>query len=720
MLQSLMFQRPLALLLIIPMISLVVYRARQNGVKILHVTRVMIIIVALTAIAHPSALIPGQSTQQTLTIIQDNSESAQLIDHPENTPNPVELQRRTVTADSPERTTKSILNIIEEDSSYLISSDFQFDNQRLIDGLKEKNVTFYAVQSDIRDESSVSIQGPDKSYIQAENKFQIDVESTSDQKPVPQLTVEGEEVSMTETEDGYSFNYTFDSEGVKKIRAEISGDDEYAENNEFHHVVDVKDKPDVIYTGSRIEGQHNTLLDQEFVDQVPDDTENYDLVVTNSETQKDLSNQIMNGQGLLHTGPPKQRSYLPLRPAETDSDQSASFDMARVAIVIDISVSNTEDIRNNKAIALNAIDGLSDSSQVAIIAYNDEPYLLSDLTTLQNNREQLKNTVKSIQTRGPTDHAVGLKAGEDALNGRGNMILITDGGLKTDAPGVENVKKRTLRKAANSSVRINVVDSKPSVNPGFLGEIASLTEGIYSGSGTDGPLSFVFDSRETQSQNMVATVDRSHSITEDHRSSVFTQTAGANDKTGAQTLMRSETGAPYLSVWRYGIGKVASISDKDSSLTSLSSQDPQLLLNTIQWLSSGSEEDHVVFEGDRMPESMYISSNRNFTGSEQLSRDRFVKTVDYNSTGFKQEAGSVTAYNYPSEIQQIGYDEQAMRDAASSNGGEVLNDLKEDKMREIATESRTREARSLENHLLALLLLLLIVEIGYRKRKRMI
>lgn len=719
MIDALSFQRPLALLVLIPLVSMMVYRFREEaGSNFLQITRLMVMAVAVLAIANPSVIIPEVSGQKTVTLLQDQSDSSQIIQRqPLDVPG-VEIREREFSGNTPQQTTKALISTMEEDTNYLISSDFQLAKQKLSDELEEKNVTLYALKQDTKKEYAVSIEGPDETYLEAENKYQVEIDTSTADKPLPDVTVEGNRVSLTENEEGYSFNYTFDSEGTKKIKAEISNDDQYNQNNRFYHVVDVRDKPDILYVGERVQGSHNSLLDQSFSQEAPDSLDNYDTVVTNSEVPSRLKSEIISGQSVLHTGPLKEREYLPLKPTEQGQSDESTFDMARVVIVIDISVSNTEDIRNNKAIALNAVDGLSASSQVAVVAYNDNPYLLSELRSLQNNREELKNTIKSIETKGPTDHAVGLKAGEDALNGQGNMIMITDGGLKTDAPGVENVKERTLREAANSSLRINVVDSKPSVNPEFLQEVAQLTDGIYSSTGTEGPLSFVFDSQEASGRNMITTVDRTHPVTRQYSSTVFRDIPGAEEKEGAQTLMRSEQGTPYLSVWRYGIGKVAAINDQQISLSSLTSQDPQIVLNTLQWLSSGGEDNKTVFEGTRMPESTYVSSSGSFEGSNRLSRNRYVKTFDFNQTGFKNVAGSVTAYNYPLEKQKIGYSDD-MNEVVSDTGGEVLEEVGNGQIDQIANRGTSKDALSLENHLLAILLVLLLIEIGVRKRKRM-
>ncbi len=717
MFQALSFQRPLALLVLLPLVSLMVYRIRQNsGNLFLQISRLLIMSVAVLAIASPLVIAPGTSGQRTVTLLQDNSDSSQIIQgKPVDAPG-VEIREREFSGNTPQQTTKALISSMEENKNYLVSSDFQLSHQKLRDELEEKNVTLYALKQETEQEYSVSIEGPDETYLEAENRFQVNIESSNEDKTLPEVTVEGQRVSLTENNDGFSFNYTFESEGAKKIKAEISKDDNYLQNNNFYHVVDVKDKPDVLYVGETVEGPHNSLLDQSFSKETPSSMEDYDTVVTNSEVPSQLGSEIISGQSVLHTGPVKERDYLPLRATEQEKKDESTFDMARVVIVIDISVSNTEDIRNNKAIALNALDGLSASSQVAIVAYNDKPYLLSELTTLQNNREELKNRIKSIETKGPTDHAVGLKAGENALEGEGNMILITDGGLKTDAPGVENVKERTLREAANSSLRINVVDSKPSVNPDFLRQVAELTDGIYSSTGTEGPLSFVFDSREASGRNMITTVDRSHPVTRQYSSTIFREIPGAEEKNGAQTLMRSEQGTPYLSVWRYGIGKVAAINDQQTSLSSLTSQDPQILLNTLQWLSSGGEENQTIFEGTRMPESTYVSSGSSFEGANQLSRNRYVKTVDFNQTGFKDIADTVTAYNYPVEKQGIGYS-KSMTETVQETGGKVLEST--ENLQQVANRGTSRDAKSVENHLLVALLVLLLLEIGVRKRKRM-
>lgn len=711
-------QQPYALLLFIPLLTAAYLRYSQmEEISILHVTRFLIFAVLVLALAQPAVLTPYQTNERSLTVLNDNSDSSQLINYNKPQSGNVEINERAFSAQSPGGTTEAFLNMVEDDKNYIVSSDLQLEHQKLRDGLKDRNVSIYPLRQGMEDEHSVSIQGPSESYVGVDNRFDVEVSSTTDEKLEPEVTVNGEQVQLRSDSDGFYFNYTFDREGSNRITASISADDRYSSNNRYFHVVDVEQKPDVLYVNQRIQGPHNEFLDTEYAEQLPGSTERFDTVVANGETAG-MEDRVIQGQNMLYTGPITQRNVLPLEPSGQQSDQSESFDMSRVAIVIDISVSNTEDIRNNKAIALNTLEGLSESSKVAVVAYNDEPYLLSELQTLQNNREELKNTIKSIETKGPTDHAVGVNAGIDVLNDRGNMVLITDGGLKTDAPGVENVRERTLRAAANSSVTINVVDSKPNVNPEFLQEVAGLTDGLYTSADSDGPLSFVFDSRTSSSQNKVGVVDGSHPVTADSEAVIFTEVAGAVEKQSAQTLMRSDSGTPYLSVWRYGIGRVAAINDKDPALNSLTTQNPQILLNTFQWLSSNRESQEVTVTGKRAPETTYISASESFEGSEQISRQRFVKSTSYNDTGFKTEAGRLFAYNYPRELQEIGYHEN-LPETANATGGQVI-EPGSGIINRIASRKTATEGKDLENPLLALLAFLLLLEVGYRKRNRQI
>jgi hypothetical protein len=713
------FEQPYALLLLMPLMAGVYkFYASEKDFTLLHISRALIAVLAVALLAQPMIASSYMTDQQSITLLKDDSASTEIIDYQKPESSQVSIREQTVDAGNPDETTSSILNHIQEDRTYLISSDLRIDQQRLEDGVNERNATLHLVKYSEKDEISVSIKGPEESYISAENSFAVQVSSTAEKHPVPEVRVEGEEVELEETEENtYTFGYSFDDEGRKKISASINSEDKFSENNKYYHVVDVQEKPDILYVENRIEGSHNNFLDTDYVQEVPDKTEKYDTLVVNRESASDLESSVIQGQNVLYTGPAVESNYLPVEPSQKSSQDSETFESARVAIVIDISVSNTQEIRNNKAIALNTIDGLPSSSRVAIVAYNDEPYLLSELTSLQNNRGSLKNTVKSIETKGPTDHAVGLNAGRKALSDEGNIVMITDGGLKTDAPGVENVRERTLRAAANTSTTVNVVDTQPQLNPDFLKQISRLSDGIYTSASSESPLSFVFDSQTSESGTKVATIDDSHPITENHDSTVFTEVAPTSSQNAAQELMVSSSSTPYLSTWRYGIGKVATITDKDPSLNSLASQDPQILLNTFQWLSDSSEEEFTV-SGARQPFSTEVRSSEKFEGAEQLNSDTFIRQVNFNSTGIKQIAGRPVAYNYPIELEKVGYSNEIEK-VVNSSGGDVLQQ-DSGRISEIANKQSATESRSIENPLLIALGVIFLLEIGYRKRNRLI
>jgi hypothetical protein len=717
MLDLIAFDQQLALLLLAPIVAAAYYLYRsEKEIRILHISRLLIALLAVLLLSQPVLMSSFATSQQSITLLKDDSTSTEVINYQKPEAGNVRIQERTFEPETPSETTEAILNYVEEGNSYLISSDLQVDNQRLQDGLKEKNATLNLVRYPTEDESAVSIEGPEEGYIGAENRFEVEVSSTIDNPPRPAVTVEGESVELEEQAGSFYFNYSFSEEGRKQVKASINAEDRFSENNDYYYVIDIQDKPDVLYVGQRVEGRHNSFLDTDYVQQLPENTEEFDTVVVNSETSEGMDSRVIQGQNVLYTGPASNQEYLPVSRSEEQQESQSTFQRSRIAIVIDISVSNQGEIRNNKAIALNTVEGLPASTQVSLIAYNDEPYLLSDLQTLQNNREDLMNTIKSIETKGPTDHAVGVKAGQKALGGEGNIVMITDGGLKTDAPGVENVKQRTLSAAANSSVTINVVDTKPHLNAQFLKQVASLSNGLYTSGSSDSPLSFVFDSRESESQTQVATVDNSHPVTSEYDSVVFTDPAPVTAKPAAQKLMVSESGTPYLSTWRYGIGKVAAITDQDPALTGLTSQDPQLLLNTLQWLSSGGKEEGVQFTGTRKPSTTEIRSSEKFEGAERLSAETYIKQENYNATGFKQAAGTVLGYNYPVELEQIGYSSD-IEEIVDDSGGKVVEPDSQ-RIASIASNETARTGRSLENPLIIALTVLLLAEIGYRKRNR--
>lgn len=705
------------LLLIAPLIAAIytLYRGEKD-IRVLHFTRLLIALLTVILISQPVLMSSFATEQQSITLLKDESTSTKVIDYNKPEKSNVRIQERSFETGNPSETTEAILNYVEKDKSYLISSDLQVDKQKLQDGLEDKNATLNLVKYETEDESAVSIEGPEKGYIEAENRFEVEVSSTLEPITRPTVTVKGEKIELEKQGSSFYFNYSFSNEGRKQIKTSIDSDDRFSQNNEYYHVINIQDKPDVLYVGQRIEGGHNNFLDTEYVQQLPEKTEEFDTLVVRGETSENLDNNVIQGQNILYTGPPTNQDYLPILPSKDQQQNQETFQKSRIAIVIDISVSNAGEIRNNKAIALNTVEGLPESTKVAVVAYNDEPFLLSDLQTLQNNRKDIMNTIKSIETKGPTDHAVGVKAGQNVLGGNGNIVMITDGGLKTDAPGVENVKQRTLSAAANGSIAINVVDTKPYLYPEFLKQIASLSNGIYTSGADDSPLSFVFDSRRVKGQTQVATLGNSHPITADHDSVIFTETSPVNAKPAAQKLMVSETRMSYLSTWRYGIGKVAAITDKDPALTRLTSQDPQILLNTFQWLSSGGDQSSVRFTGTRKPSTTEIRSQKEFEGAERLSANTYIKQVSYNTTGFKHAAGKAIGYNYPVELEKVGYSGNAEEIITASGG--IIVEPSSDRIMSLASDETARTGRSLENPLLIALAILLLLEIGYRKKNR--
>lgn len=719
-------ERPLALLLALaalPMLYNAV--AREDSIKRwVSLSRALLVVLLAVAVAGPTFTSAQPVHQEPrLTVLADESMSASVLDEPDISFEGVDVRRRVIASGNRSELKKTMLRQLESDTNYVAVSDFQ--GAESLDGLAERfnevNSTLNVLRADEEHESAVRIEGPRTTVPGAETRFRVVVSSTGE-PPAPRLELDGSEVQLERTGEGtWTFTRSFSSEGVHRLEAAIAADDRYRVNNVDYRTVEVAEKPEILVVGGRggLGAELERFYDVSYSDDLPADLEEFYAVVTKKDVEG-VSRYLMEGNGLVYTGDP-QGDAMEVLPVKTVPDEDRN-EGTKIVLAIDISTSTAEEgaVKRSKAIAYNLVELLPFNNRVGAVAYNDGAFLVAEPSPLSLNREELQEKIARLETSGPSLHDKGLKGAEELINGTGNVIWITDG--KIGALGSNTgVPSKTRDFAEEMDARLIAVAVGEDANRDFLQDVASRAGGMYMDSSETGRLKFVFRAGGAAGEaSRLVVINPDHFVTRgEGLSGSATSFDPVEPRRGAELLVTGANGHPFLTTWRYGLGRVAAFSGGDTELSRLRSTDPSLLLRAVSWSvgDPNRKEDRWLEVGQGYTgEPVEVRASHPMEGLRRQGEDLYTGEVRPDGPGFHSFAGKPYAYSYNRELSRVGY--RDVESIARQTGGEVYGVGERAELREQAREfsSRTVETKnSGTKYLLGLALLLFLGEVGYRK-----
>ena len=369
--------------------------------------------------------------------------------------------------------------------------------------------------------------------------------------------------------------------------------DEVIENNQAFEVVQVQDKPHILYADSDLEHSDNiqkVLEESGFVvkvihaSEIPSDLvsfQQFDVMILSNISadmvtdtqQKIIESSVQDlGHGLVVIGGDKAfgaggyTDTIFERILPVDMIPRERKDAVALVFVIDTSgsMANYVGVKRKIALAMDAIrsgiDNLDEEDQAAIISFDINVHVISSLTSDHNRL--IKRVGRLKPTGGTAAMTDAIKAAiqmhETADVKRKHIILLSDGkstGKRTDI-------LKIARDAANEEVGITTI-AIGDADIALLKEIADMGEG-----------------RAIEVQNihnlprvLMDAVRETHSfiVQEEFQPKILSTTAlileGINnlprlygyvataEKTTAQVLISSHKNEPILASWRYGLGK---------------------------------------------------------------------------------------------------------------------------------------------------------------------
>jgi hypothetical protein len=728
----------------------------RNRRLVLFATRVVVVLCLVTAAAGPYTVTERETAgDPQVRLLVDESNSMALTDANANglvtriEDEGVPVTRSVIASDNTSRVGDAIVANVERNGSVLVLSDGQVTGGRSLAEAAEvaaaAGATVHAVALSPRTERYVTLAGPTKTSAGIQNTFllRVDGSDLGDGPVTVTVSADGTPVYTERIEDGSAteFTYAFDDVGTHRLTARIESEDGVARNDVFRKTVRVVPKPKVLYVakdaypfGDLLE----RLYDVDRATAIPSDLSGYQTVVlqdvpaTEAGNVSALQRAVIDGTGLVVAGgrnayenggyaDSSLASMLPVTLGEGGGRT------ARIVLLVDVSGSAEEGMQVQKAISLDVLDQLGDDNEVGLVGFNFRAYRVNDIVTLGENRGELERKVRRLTSGGGTDLGTGLRGAAELLDGPGTVILVSDG---QDGGASARASARQL---ADRGVRVVSVGVGQRVNDPLLADVAGITGGQYLRADETDRLRLLFGGESrTFAADRLTVVDRNQFITAgvDPESNP-PLTNDVSVKSGADFLVASGEGQPAFAQWRYGLGRVVSITayGEDGTLDGLLQRPDSLLLSkSVNWAIGDPERDAtgVVSAPDtRVGERVTIR----YVGEERpdgpptfrrVGERTFEATVTPTEMGFLNVSGATLAVNYPREDAGFGLS-PALQGAVRTTGGEVF---RPSQAAEIATtvERASRRVRDVREEwdwlLLTVALLLFLAEVSARRLSR--
>jgi len=575
-------------------------------------------------------------------------------------------------------------NLAENGSVVLLSDGRVTEGQSLgaaTDLARSVNATVSVVSPEPDTaERYVAVAGPEKASLGVETRFTARVDGVGGNRSATlTVRVDGEQVEERTVETApttVGFNHTFETNGTHTVTAEIDTVDRFSENDAFRKTVRVVERPEILYVST---GEYpfrdylGGLYDVETAEAVPDDLSPYYAVVVQDTPAESVGNVdrlqefVIDGGGLFVVGGPNAfgrggyqgSSLASMLPVSVGEGQRRA---TNIVLVVDVSGSAEEGMRVQKAAALSVLDQLGDENEVGLVGFNFQAYRVSEVEPLSENRGELEDKIRRLRAGGATDIAAGVRGGGELLGDRrGSIIVVSDGGDNPDEAA------EAAARLSERGVRVITVGAGERINERTLRTVAGAGGGSYFRATETTRLGILFGGAGAAGGSGLVVVDQRSFVTS---GVTLTSSPGSfNDvsvRRGADYLVAGDSGQPALATWRYGLGRVATLTahGEDGTLDGLLREPDSLLLTRSTNYVVGDPERKatgiVGIPDTRVGEPTtvtYRGTDRPGVGEPAFRRvgeETFRATVTPTEPGYFEVLGASYAANYPQEYAAFG------------------------------------------------------------------
>jgi chromosome segregation ATPase len=334
---------------------------------------------------------------------------------------------------------------------------------------------------------------------------------------------------------------------------------------------------------------------------------------------------------------------------------------------------------------------------------------------LETREEQLQEDIEEVQNLSDQDKCP--KCGQEV-----DESYVED--EIGDYEENRNVPQKLRDISGNMEAKLITVGMGEGSNSALLEDIAERTGGYYLKNSEAGRLKFRFGAGGGNTDfNPVKILNPGHFITRGvEMDGGVNNFRPAETKSSAELLASGSNGDELLSVWRYGLGRVAAFTGGKKSLGSLLSTDPSLVSKTVSWSVGNPQrkkESWIEIKDTFKPLKPEVKASYKLDGLDKVSDNLFEGELSAPKTGSHEWNGEAYSYNYNPEISSVGFNRDKTVKIAQETGGQIFESAEGLNLEEKAgKEQKTvRRTTSLSIYFLVAALVLFLVEVGYRKRK---
>jgi len=546
----------------------------------------------------------------------------------------------------------------------------------------------------------------------------------------------------------------FNESGHQYIETYIatqSEEDDYIQtNNKYYKSINVIPKPSIVIIGSENESiplnqLSNTLYDVTYLDDISNIEETHDIVLLNNVHSNDLSKNEMetlehfvkNGNGLFVIGGLNSFNYGNYHDSDLEnmlpviSKPSDWKGGKNIVMLIDISLSIMQgngmggrildDIMSN-AMGIIKSDYARDSNLAVISFGNSGNDISNGFVNMRNiqMRNELINKIESLEPSGMDSSldeglltAQNMLTENDTPDGKKEIIIISDGGIHSvkhhtgpytrSIPVMQEITKKDVDVSFIHIYHNNIKGQKDMATGEFYAEELMYSNGQKYRRLLPGYIIDLVSDTTTQNDNpdqkdeeqqtgySLITYNPNHFIS--NSISPSCEITGFNDvtpKTGSDKIYVTDSGNPVLTTWRYGLGRVATLTTDDgngngykwgSQIYDKSGDD--IIQRTISWCMADPNDDKSnTYEYDdtfvNIPTTftLYTSSNDEPSVSfdekpitvNKINNEQYMGTICSAESGIHTISGNYIAINYPSEFKNIGINTNYVSNIRQNDG----------------------------------------------------
>ena len=502
--------------------------------------------------------------------------------------------------------------------------------------------------------------------------------------------------------------------GYHKIKASITANDYFKQNNIYYKTLHILPKPKVLFISqkdAKITKIMDTVYDVTKKSYMPDDLKPYSAVVLYNinegwlKANTDiLSNYAADGNGLVVIGGQDSFDYgnyensvfetiLPVKVGLAGKEEESGMN---IIVIIDVSgttcsafgagSTNTK-IDVEKAVATQIVGGLRSGDKIGVISFDFNSHLISPLSII-DEKPDLNYTISTINCGGynaGTLVSAGLIRAEQMLRpakGSKNIVLISDGITQYPDGAIKRAKSM-----ASQGIKTYAVGVGFDTNRQFMQDLALAGQGIYFEPTEAQRLNIIFsrepEEEETDMRGLLS-LDSNHFITQNLN--LNAKVTGFNQvipKSSARMLIATHNTNPIVTIWRFGLGRVAALTTDPEVWAGqlLNKENSKVITRTVNWAIGNPSrnnkfdvklkdsrikdvaEINVISETDPVLEGFSFSKI-----TKNLYRASFVP----KTTGFHDFFDGVMAVNYKIEYENLGINPE-MIDLVSITNGRIFN-----------------------------------------------